>query len=245
MLGTYFYHETIRKLVVCFGNLFNAISIDRLDDNGSTVQRIKVPIHYAPKEKYLVTITQPKTGVEIRLPLMSFEIADMAYNGDRKRNTLNKHLYTVSEGSQIMYTYESVPYDINFTLTLFARHTSDGMQIIEQIVPYFTPSFNMPIITIPSINIVEDVELTLNSISPAEEYEAGQDPEQKKFIWTFDFTMKANFYGPITQGKIITTAITQLYSNTDTSLVEAPNSNNLSGSETIEIPKGREIVYYV
>ena len=88
----------------------------------------------------------------------------------------------------------------------------------------------MPIITIPSINIVEDVELTLNSISPAEEYEAGQDPEQKKFIWTFDFTMKANFYGPITQGKIITTAITQLYSNTDTSLVEAPNSNNLSNA---------------
>ena len=53
MLGQQFYHETIRKVIVAFGTLFNNIQLVRKDNTGAIIQSMKVPLAYGPRQKFL------------------------------------------------------------------------------------------------------------------------------------------------------------------------------------------------
>ncbi len=214
MLGTYFYHGLFEKYIIAFGNLFNNIYIRRLDAANDIVQQMKVPLIYAPKEKYLAVIDQNTGGVEVKLPRMAFEITSPAYDPERKRVTTNRITRPSSIGTTASYTYDSVPYDLSLSLTVYARNSGDGFQIIEQILPYFTPKISVAVNVLPQIGLVYDVPYTLVGIGPLEEYEHGQDPAHKTFMWTLDFSSKVNFYGPVlTTDTLITTVITQQYAN--------------------------------
>ena len=61
MFGSQFYNQSIRKYVVMFGNMFNDIVVQRLNNSGTVIQSIAVPIAYGPKEKFLVRISQDPT----------------------------------------------------------------------------------------------------------------------------------------------------------------------------------------
>jgi len=143
----YFYHGSIRKLVVAFGSLFNEIYISRKEADGTEQKKIKVPISYGPKEKFVRKIKEldeadpSRKSFENILPRMSFEISSMVYDNNRKLNSLNK-VYSVRDenDSTISYAYSEVPYNIEFTLNIMNRNIDDGYQIIEQILPYFTPT---------------------------------------------------------------------------------------------------------
>ena len=56
MLGQQFYHETIRKIVVSFGTIFNDIHLVRKDNDGKVSQSMKVPLAYGPRQKFLVRL---------------------------------------------------------------------------------------------------------------------------------------------------------------------------------------------
>ena len=84
MFGRQFYHESLRKIVVAFGTIFNNIVIVRQDGDGGTIQRLKVPLSYSPKEKFLVRLDQQSSldnrEFAITLPRMGFEISSIAYD---------------------------------------------------------------------------------------------------------------------------------------------------------------------
>ena len=58
MFGTHFYHEKIRKSVALFGRLFNNIYVIRKNSAGAVLNQLKVPLSYAPRQKFLERIRE-------------------------------------------------------------------------------------------------------------------------------------------------------------------------------------------
>ena len=205
MFGTYFYHQTSRKMVVAFGSLFNNIEVRRTDSSNVVVEVIKIPLSYGPKDKMLVRISSdpnlnPK--VALTVPRMGFELTSMTYDGARKLNTMNRNVKKGTTG--LKKQFHPVPYNWDFSLYIFVKNAEDGTQILEQILPYFTPEFTVTINTIPEMGIKADVPITLNSADVADEYE-GELATARTITWTLSFTLRGYVYPDIKTGSIIKT----------------------------------------
>lgn len=219
-----YYHGIIRKTVIAFGRLFSNIYIDRKQDDsveGSTVQRLQIPIAYAPKEKWLVRIEQDPSLEQhtyISLPRMSFEILGYNYDSTRKINRMNKIVCRQEGVASSIFT--PVPYNININLYVLTKTQEDGLQIIEQILPYFTPEYTLAINAIPDMNIIQDVPISLDSINVVDDYDG--DFQTRRFVThTLGFTLKVNLFGPEnTQGMIL-----QSEANTGTTNPIKPEAN--------------------
>ena len=148
MFGRRFYHESLRKVVVAFGTIFNNIIIHRTDADGSVLQRLKVPLSYSPKEKFLVRLEQQpnldQREMAISLPRMGFEISGINYDPSRKLQRVGrlKKTHATDTGTQY-FQYNPVPYNISFNLYSFTATAEGGLQIIEQILPYFQPDYTV------------------------------------------------------------------------------------------------------
>lgn len=209
----HFYNESIRKIVVGFGSLFNDIELEHTN-SGGTKEYIRVPLSYGPKEKFLRRIEEASsisdsTRLMITLPRLGFDITDISYDPSRKRNTMNRRRTNLSgsTGGAMSYNYAEVPYNFNFSLYGFTRNMNDALQITEQILPYFTPEFVVTI-NFNDINKKVDIPIILNNVSIEEEFEG--DFESRRNITTqYDFTVKSYVYGPIrTTGIILNTELT-------------------------------------
>jgi 5-hydroxyisourate hydrolase-like protein (transthyretin family) len=215
---TQFYNEAIRKLVIGFGSLFNDIRIIRKNPDDTTKETIRVPLSYGPKEKFIRRIAESSSisntsKVQITLPRIGFDITGYAYDPSRKTNKLRKRKVTSTDGTNYSYSYNEVPYIINFGLYVFTRNQDDNLQIIEQVLPYFTPefvvSFNMN-----DVNKKVDVPIVLNSVSTIEEYE-GEFDTRRNITSSFEFSAKTYVYGPIKTGKIILTSEIDIFGESD------------------------------
>ena len=209
MLGTYSYHEIIKKTVVAFGTLFNNIELRRT--SGSKTEVMKVPLAYGPKQKFLARLRQvgdltTQDQVQITLPRISFEINGIAYDPSRKlsptsyiRNTTND---TTNKG------FMPIPYNINFELAIMSKNQDDALQILEQILPYFQPSFNLTMNLIPDLGEKRDYPVSLTSVDYSDEYEGDYDT-RRTLIYTLQFQAKTYLYGPVQDksGELITKAI--------------------------------------
>jgi len=205
MFGSQFYHQSIRKYVIMFGNMFNDIVVRRLDTTGVSLQSVAVPLAYGPKEKFLVRITQDPNldqQVAIQLPRMGFEMTTLAYDGSRRLAGTSRNVKVVSDKNKLDFTYMPVPYDLNFNLYAYVRNADDGAQIMEQIVPYFGPEWTNQVRLIPEMSITQDVPTILNTVSIEDTYEGNFDT-RRALIYTFDFTVKGYFYGPVRRQGII------------------------------------------
>lgn len=206
MLGTTYYHSLIRKSIVAFGNLFSNIKIERKlkDGSNTTVQTIKVPIAYAPKEKWLVRVEQDPNldnHTYTVLPRMSFEMTAMNYDSARKLNRMNK-LRTPPVDGVINTQFTPVPYNVNISLYILTKTQEDALQIVEQILPTFTPEYTVAINTVPEMEIVTDIPIILNSVSIQDDYD-GDFQTRRSVVYTLDFTLKLNLFGPVSpQGDI-------------------------------------------
>jgi hypothetical protein len=202
MFGTYFYHSHIRKTVAVFGTLFNNINVQRKDANGTSVNNVKVPLSYGPKQKFLARLfEEPDLNapeVAIRLPRMSFEITGMQYDTSVKLNKMNTIAQPNIRGQSTIRN--PVPYIISFTLSVYAKNQDDALQVVEQIIPYFNPEYVVTIKEIPSLNVSRDIPIVLQSVNYSDDYE-GDFTSRRVLIYTLDFTMKTFFYGPITQNQ--------------------------------------------
>jgi hypothetical protein len=214
---TSFYHGTIRKYVIAFGNLFNGIYVQRLDVNGNRIQTIAVPLAYGPKERFLVRMAQDPNldqEVQITLPRMGFEIQSLAYAPQRKlSSTLKNVKLKTSDYDRVDTQYTPVPYDINIMLSIFVRNADDGAQIVEQIVPYFRPEFTTNVILIPEMGITVDTPVVLQDVSIEDTYEGDFDT-RRALIYNMNFQVKAYMYGPVSNSGLIKRAITNLYQDT-------------------------------
>lgn len=203
-----FYHGIIRKSIVSFGALFSDIYIDRKQTdsvNGETVQRLHVPLAYAPKEKWLVRIEQDpnlENNTYTSLPRMSFEIIGYNYDSSRKLNRMNQIKCVDSSGTTAGTVFTPVPYNVDITLYILTKTQEDGLQILEQILPSFTPDYTLTINTIPEMNIKMDVPVVLNSVSVSDEYDG--DFQTRRFVThTLNFQMKINMYGGVSDRSVI------------------------------------------
>jgi hypothetical protein len=200
MLGKQpYYNATTRKAITVFGSLFKDITIQRTNDNtGDVIQTIAVPLTYAPKEKYIArTMQEPDiTGKSVGavLPRMAFEIKGIGYDKSRKLNTNTKNI-NINNG-QYFTQYNPVPYYLNIDLYAYVKNQEDGLQIIEQILPFFTPQFNVTIIPTSEMGITYDLPIILNNVSYEDNYD-GDYTERREIIWTLSFTLQLNYYGPV------------------------------------------------
>ena len=205
MFGSQFYHQTIRRYVIAFGNMFNDMLVRRINNAGTTVQTIQVPLAYGPKEKFLVRLRQDpnlERQVAISLPRAGFELLTLMYDANRRLAGTQRNVITVTDKNKLDYQYVPVPYDFNFSLYLFIANADDGAQLLEQVVPYFGPEWTNSIKLIPSMNITMDVPTYLNSISIDDAYE-GDFETRRSLIYTLDFTMRGYLYGPVRRQGII------------------------------------------
>ena len=185
MLGTYSYHEIFRKTIVAFGTLFNNIELRRSDEV------MKVPLAYGPKQKFLARLDQmsdpTNKRVQITLPRISFEIKSISYDGTRKVSPTQK-IKIAKDGDENNQMFMPVPYTIAFEVAIISKNQDDGLQIIEQILPYFQPHYNLSIKLIPSMKETRDVPVILNSIDYDDTYE-GDFATRRAIIYTLQFSV--------------------------------------------------------
>jgi len=197
MLGTYFYHEIIRRTVISFGTLFNDIYIRHKDSTGNSISEIKVPLAYGPTQKFLARIEQQaelNKPVAMTLPRLSFEMMTIQYDATRKANVTQT--FKASDGINLKKVYLPVPYNIGFQLNLMTKLQDDALQVVEQILPYFQPAFTLTIDLVDSIGEKRDIPITLDNVSFTDDYE-GDFSTRRTMIYTFNFTAKTYLFGPV------------------------------------------------
>ena len=205
MFGTQFYHSTIRKYVIAFGNIFNNIVVQRENHT----QSIAVPIAYGPKESFLVRLRQdPNLDAEvaITLPRMGFQIVGLNYSPNRKLSSTLRNNKAIAGLNRSKTQFVPVPYDFNFDLYAFVKNTSDGTQIVEQILPYFRPEFTTSVNLIPELDISFDTPIVLESVDIEDLYE-GDFVTRQALIYSMTFKMTCYLFGPILEKGTIDQAI--------------------------------------
>lgn len=198
-----FYHASIRKIVIAFGRLFTDLAFERHDNDGNVVQKIKVPVAPGSMEKWLRRIKEDPNlsgKTQIVLPRIGFELNGFQYNPTRKLMTMN----TFSSSSKADYSdlaraYTPVPYDIGFKLYVAAKTQGDALQIVEQILPYFTPDYTVSVLMFPEVGISQDVPIVLEGTTFHDNYDGGFD-EKRMCLWELDFVAQANLLGPAKKG---------------------------------------------
>lgn len=207
MFGTHFYHQRIRKAVAAFGSLFNNIYVIRKDSSGNVLSQVKAPLAYAPRMKYLERIQNQQDlnadqKLAIKLPRLSFEMTSLQYDSTRMLGKTNKFSAFDSDTNKKVF-YAGVPYNLYFDLNLYAATQDDALQILEQIIPYFSPEYSLTIKPFDDHpNIKEDIPLTIISTAFTDDFE-GSVEQRRTIIYTLSFEMKAMFYGPIGNQSII------------------------------------------
>ena len=195
---THFKNDSIRKLVVAFGSLFNNIQLEQTDENGDA-RLFTVPLTYAAKEKFIKRLTEPssisdKTRIEISLPRMSFELLQLAYDPVRKFNKTNR---TLSERTapEFATAYAEVPYNFAFGVNVYTRNLEENLQIMEQILPYFSPEF---VVSLNMNSLYEDIDvpISIGNTTLTQEYE-GDFSTRRFVVSTFQFIAKSYIYGKI------------------------------------------------
>ena len=243
MLAETFSHGLIRDFVVGFGTLFNNIKINRRASSGESASTIAIPLSYAPQQRYLERITQDLNldrPVAISLPRMSFELISLSYAPERKLNTMQRYYGKRDDtaNNQLASTYSPVPYDMNFQLSVYISNIEDGTHIIEQILPYFTPEFTISLKSVTELGLNMDLPLVLNSVNMEDSYEGGFD-ERRIIIWTLDFTMNGQLFGPVSNSGLINKIMINLHTSTNTAIANnyeqiyvTPGQHALSGLAT-------------
>ena len=197
MLGTYFYHEIIRKTVIAFGTLFNDVHIRHQDAAGKDINEMKVPVSYGPRQKFLARIQQQpdlNKATQITLPRMSFEVNNITYDPSRKTGVTQT--FKVKDGKQVKKVFMPVPYNLGFELNILTKLQDDSLQILEQVLPFFQPGFTLTIDLVNSIGEKRDVPMVLDSINFTDDYE-GNFETRRALIYTLNFTAKTFMFGPV------------------------------------------------
>jgi hypothetical protein len=244
MLGNEpFYNRTIRKIVVAFGTIFNDIYLVRYTKNGLTAKEtIKVPLNWGAKEKYITRLTTDPTltkSIATTLPRISFDLTGMSYDSSRKLPTTMRN-FSANNSTSIKSQYVSVPYNFDFSLSIYVRNTEDGTQILEQILPFFTPDFSVTVDFIPLMDPKYDMPIILNSVSNEVEYE-GDMMSTRMIIWNLEFTAKGHIWPLVKTGKVITSANTNIFIEPNSKLEQkvyvdfANGVGRFSDSETLRV----------
>jgi len=235
-MSTPYYNRTIRKLVVGFGNLFNDITLVRYHPDLTEQERFLVPIAYASKESYVMRLEEDLNldkKVQMTLPRLSFEMNGLSYDSSRKQNTNIKNFAASNSGA--IAQYNPVPYNFDFNLYLYVRNIEDGTQVLEHILPFFTPDYTIKINMVPEMGIIKEIPIVLNSCTSDITYEGNREKDPRMIIWTLNFTVKGYIFGKPSSAGLITHSITSINNNISDGDVVEFSMNAASGTGTYQI----------
>jgi hypothetical protein len=244
--NNHFYHRTIRKIVVAFGTIFNDIQLVRYTkDQRTERERFKVPLSYGSKEKYMTRITTDpdlQKSVQVIVPRISFEMTGISYDPSRKQISSLRNFApaTANTSTRLNTQFAPIPYDFNFSLSIYVRNTEDGTQILEQILPFFTPDFNVTVDFIPEMNQKYDLPIILNSVNPTTDYE-GDFMTTRLITWDLEFTVKGYVWPSVNTSKYIRQANTNIYLSEDPTNYVTTSNGIVSETKTTPNPITAEI----
>jgi len=224
----YFYYGTTKKIVTVFGMLFNNISVARQLSDGTLANVMRVPLSYGPRDKFLSRIVEDKgPELAIKLPRMSFEITGIAHDSASKLNAMNRRQYHIAGTNEAAdAAYPAVPYDITFTLDIYGRNMDEALQILEQIIPIFTPEYTMAVKGMEGPDSTTMVPFILDDVALTDDYE-GEFVALRPIIYTLSFTAKAKYLGAITREGVILRA---------TANMRDPDDQEFAGEKTVAVP---------
>ena len=216
MFGSHWYNESTRRMVSVFGSLFNNLEVLKVDAAGKELARIKVPLAYGPRQKFLARAKDlSDTKIALKLPRMSFEITDMSYDGASRLNK-NKKYAKVDPNDPTNRKSLGTPavYKVGFELNIMCKAQDDALQILEQILPIFQPDYTISITDIPDIDIKSDIPIVLTGIGLNDEYE-GDFLSRRTIVYTLTFETRIKYYrGVYDKGIIDKTEVTYINKNT-------------------------------
>lgn len=202
-----FFHNTIRKYVVIFGSLFNDIVLARVDSAGIQKERMKVPLLYGPKEKWVTRLYADTTltkSIATTVPRMSFEMLSMNYDQSRKQPSTIRHRTGETANSAHAHSqYMGVPYNFEFSLSVYVRNLTDGLQIVETILPFFLPDYTVTAVVSQEVNIIKDIPVILKGVTQKIDYEGAFADGTRLITWDFEFSLKGWLFGPVADTGLI------------------------------------------
>lgn len=240
---TPFYYKTLRNTTAVFGNIFNDIRLLRQDEAGDYTVPISVPLRYSGKEKFYNKIKQESSitddiNIQSILPAMGFEMISINMDHERKIHTMNKIVEV--DGAEDRFAYMSVPYTVDYNLYVATRRLEDSLMIIEQILPYFTPEFNVTVNDFADFGMSKDIPFVLNSAGFTPEGALGDFSERRAIGWELAFTAYVNIYAPVQTGIRIKKSTINMKDLASTDLFQAetsevvPDTANEDDPHTIE-----------
>ena len=150
-------------------------------------------------QRFLARIEQQPNfddNVAISLPRISFELTSYAYDPSRKSSPITKFTGKGATKTKHKKIFLPVPYEIGFRLSFAAKLQDDSLQILEQILPHFQPSYNVTVNMLEGVEEKRDIPFTLANVSFVDEYEG--DFSTRRFIqYDLDFIAKTYFYSEI------------------------------------------------
>ena len=196
----YFYNEILRKTIISFGTLFNGITIKHTDSDGDVGSVIRVPLAYGPTQKFLARLEQQpdlNKSTQITLPRMSFEFTGLTYDPGRKVTTTQQILVKDPDNNtETKKVFMPVPYNMQFELAVMCKLNDDALQIVEQILPYFQPAYNLSVQLVSGIKEKRDIPIILENITMQDDYEGDFD-KRRVLLYTLRFTAKTYLFGPV------------------------------------------------
>ena len=209
MIGIHFYNETIKQAVAVFGSLFNNIVVRRRDG-----KLLPVPIAYGPRSKWIEAqkaLQREEEMFEKLLPRMSYELVSMNYDTGRKLTDAQTLIRTPDSrdfGRQRVKA--PVPYNLDFTLYIETKNLNDGWQIVEQILPFFTPAYTVKVRHYPVDRDSDsplpqntfDMPIVLTAATWADDW-TGDIADRRTVEWTLEFTTKIYLHGPVADTTVI------------------------------------------
>lgn len=228
MLGqAYFDHDTLRTLVAVFGSLFDDIYIVRKKANNDTLNQQKVPISFSPKNAFLGRLDEREnlsdTVKAITYPRIGFEIAG-GFTYDSSRQTGSRHCsdsFNTTDNSQRDRLYRGVPYNIPISLYIVSENRDDADQIVEQILPFFSPSLQVNIKPLNKYSSkADDWKFVLNSVSLEDSYNT-DFTKLRQVIYTLSFTASIWFYRSAPSREVIKEVIVNINDQQTENLIES------------------------
>ena len=206
MFGTTFYHGTTKKLIIAFGSVFNNIHVQRTESDGTLIKDIRVPLAYESQKKYLARLVKD-AATNKQVPRMGFILNGIEADYSRAGNQMQTHRFNKTGSDKAHTILSPIPYNFTFTLDVYCDLMDDGLQIIEQIVPYFQPDFNVVIEEVPELDMKRDIPIELTGVTMTDEFE-GTFGDHRIVNWQLDFLIRGWLYPPIHEQGIIKKVVT-------------------------------------
>ena len=205
MFENHWYNQSTRRMVSVFGSMFNDLEVHKTNAAGKVLQKIKVHLAYAPRQKVLARMAEQTSDPKLAmtLPRLSFEITSMEYDSNA-RVSKHKNYRKVVVGDTLQLNKLGAPavYKVGFELNILASTQDEALQLLEQILPMFQPEYTVTIKDIPTMDITTDTPIVLESIALNDDYE-GDLVTRRAIIYTLDFSTRIRYYRGIGKSKQI------------------------------------------